>query len=50
MAGTYSGTGTDGKSLEVVIQVTGHGHFWSKQGQPEVRGTWTGDWKRRKTN
>ena len=40
--GTYSGTGTDGKSMEVVIQKDGT-VIWRIGGQPEVRGTWTGD-------
>ena len=40
--GTYSGTGTDGKSMEVVIQKDGT-VLWRIGGQPEVRGTWTGD-------
>ena len=40
--GTYSGTGTDGKSMEVVIQKDGT-VIWRTGGQPEVRGTWTGD-------
>ncbi len=40
--GTYSGTGTDGKPMEVVIQKDGT-VLWRIGGQPEVRGTWTGD-------
>ena len=40
--GTYSGTGTDGKPMEVVIQKDGT-VIWRIGGQPEVRGTWTGD-------
>ena len=40
--GTYSGTGTDGKPMEVVIQKDGT-VIWRTGGQPEVRGTWTGD-------
>ena len=40
--GTYSGTGTDGKSMEVVIQKDGT-VLWRIGGQSEVRGTWTGD-------
>ena len=40
--GTYSGTGTDGKSMEVVIQKDGT-VIWRIGGQPEIRGTWTGD-------
>ena len=40
--GTYSGTGTDGKSMEVVIQKDGT-VLWRIGGQPEIRGTWTGD-------
>ena len=40
--GTYSGTGTDGKSMEVVIQKDGT-VLWRIGGQPEVHGTWTGD-------
>lgn len=40
--GTYSGTGTDGKPMEVVIQKDGTA-LWRIGGQPEVRGTWTGD-------
>ena len=40
--GTYSGTGTDGKPMEVVIQKDGT-VLWRISGQPEVRGTWTGD-------
>ena len=39
--GTYSGTGTDGKPMEVVIQKDGT-VIWRIGGQPEVRGTWTG--------
>ena len=40
--GAYSGTGTDGKPMEVVIQKDGT-VIWRTGGQPEVRGTWTGD-------
>lgn len=40
--GTYSGTGTDGKPMEVVIQKDGT-VLWRIGGQSEVRGTWTGD-------
>lgn len=40
--GTYSGTGTDSKPMEVVIQKDGT-VIWRTGGQPEVRGTWTGD-------
>ena len=40
--GTYSGTGTDGKPMEVVIQKDGT-VIWRTGGQPEIRGTWTGD-------
>ena len=40
--GTYSGTGTDGKPMEVVIQKDGT-VIWRIGGQPEGRGTWTGD-------
>ena len=40
--GAYSGTGTDGKPMEVVIQKDGT-VIWRIGGQPEVRGTWTGD-------
>ncbi len=39
---SHSGTGTDGKSMEVVIQKDGT-VIWRIGGQPEVRGTLTGD-------
>ena len=42
--GTYSGTGTDGKPMEVVIQK--HGTvIWRIGGEPDVTGSWTGDEK-----
>ena len=42
--GTYSGTGTDGKSMEVVIQKDGT-VIWRIGGEPDVTGSWTGDEK-----
>ena len=42
--GTYSGTGTDGKSMEVVIQKDG-AVIWRIGGEPDVTGSWTGDEK-----
>lgn len=42
--GTYSGTGTDGKSMEVVIQKDGT-VIWRIDGEPDVTGSWTGDEK-----
>ena len=42
--GTYSGTGTDGKSMEVVIQKDGT-VIWQIGGEPDVTGSWTGDEK-----
>lgn len=42
--GTYSGTGTDGKSMEVVIQKDGT-VLWRIGGEPDVTGSWTGDEK-----
>ena len=38
----WVGTGTDGTPMEVVIQKDGT-VIWRTGGQPEVRGTWTGD-------
>ena len=42
--GTYSGTGTDGKPMEVVIQKDGT-VIWRIGGEPDVTGSWTGDEK-----
>ena len=42
--GTYSGIGTDGKPMEVVIQKDGT-VIWRIGGEPDVTGSWTGDEK-----
>lgn len=42
--GLYSGDGTDGIPMEVTIQKDGV-VVWRVQGEPEVRGTWSGDEK-----